>query len=238
MSQNRTFAAIAVALAIFLGLSALGYLLGDAAIRVKELERTVTVKGLAEREFPADVVIQPVPFTVAGNDLQALAAEIDANRDKIVEFLLEAGLGRDEISYSAPQIMDRSAQNYGGPKAEFRFVASQTVTIYSEDLDKARDVVARFGELGKQGVVLSGDGYNNRPDYIFRRLNEIKPEMVEEATRNAREVAQKFAADSDSKLGKIRRSSQGQFSISARDANNPHIKIVRVVSTIEYYLSD
>jgi hypothetical protein len=62
--------------------------------------------------------------------------------------------------------------------------------------------------------------------------------MIEEATRNAREVAQKFAEDSDSRLGKIRQASQGQFSIEPRDTNNPHIKKVRVVSTVEYYLSD
>jgi len=62
--------------------------------------------------------------------------------------------------------------------------------------------------------------------------------MVEEATTKAREVATKFAEDSQSKLGKIKRASQGQFSIAARDNNNPHIKKIRVVSTVEYYLSD
>jgi hypothetical protein len=86
--------------------------------------------------------------------------------------------------------------------------------------------------------VLTGGDYQSQTEYIFTRLNEVKPEMIEEATRNAREVAQKFAADSQSRLGKIRRASQGQFSISERDRNNPHIKQVRVVSTVEYYLSD
>jgi uncharacterized protein len=62
--------------------------------------------------------------------------------------------------------------------------------------------------------------------------------MVEEATTKAREVAEKFAKDSKSKLGKIKKASQGQFSINNRDKNNPHIKKIRVVSTVEYYLSD
>jgi hypothetical protein len=98
--------------------------------------------------------------------------------------------------------------------------------------------MTRLSELGKQGIVLSGGDYQSQPEYLFTRLNEVKPEMIEEATRQAREVAQKFAADSQSTLGRIRHASQGQFSIADRDRNNPHIKKVRVVSTVEYYLSD
>jgi uncharacterized protein len=92
--------------------------------------------------------------------------------------------------------------------------------------------------LGKEGIVFTGGNYQSQTEYLFTRLNEIKPEMIEEATRQAREVAQKFAADSQSTLGKIKKASQGQFSISDRDKNNPHIKKIRVVSTVEYYLSD
>jgi hypothetical protein len=95
-----------------------------------------------------------------------------------------------------------------------------------------------LSELGKKGIVFTGGNYQFQTEYIFTRLNEIKPEMIEEATRKAREVAEKFAMDSQSTLGKIKRASQGQFSISDRDKNNPHIKKVRVVSTVEYYLSD
>jgi len=92
--------------------------------------------------------------------------------------------------------------------------------------------------LGKAGLALSEGGYRSRTEYIFSGLNEIKPGMVEEATRKAREVAEKFAQDSNSELGKIKRARQGQFSITDRDSNNPHIKKVRVVNTVEYYLSD
>ena len=93
-------------------------------------------------------------------------------------------------------------------------------------------------ELGKKGIIFTGGRYQNTVEYLFTRLNEIKPIMVEEATTKAREVAEKFAKDSNSKLGKIKKARQGQFSINSRDKNNPHIKKVRVVSTIEYYLSD
>jgi hypothetical protein len=96
----------------------------------------------------------------------------------------------------------------------------------------------QMSALGKQGIVFTAGNYQYQIEYIFMRLNEVKPEMIEEATRKAREVAEKFAKDSKSTLGKIRRAYQGQFSISARDKNTPHIKKVRVVSTVAYYLSD
>jgi hypothetical protein len=98
--------------------------------------------------------------------------------------------------------------------------------------------MSRLVDLGKQGIALTGGGYQEQTEYLFTRLNEVKPAMIEEATTKAREVAQKFAQDSNSRLGKIKQASQGQFTISPRDKNNPHIKQVRVVSTIEYYLSD
>lgn len=98
--------------------------------------------------------------------------------------------------------------------------------------------MSSLSDLGKEGIVFTGGNYQSQTEYIFTRLNEIKPEMIEEATRQAREVAQKFAADSQSTLGKIKKASQGQFSINDRDKNNPHIKKIRVVSTVEYYLSD
>jgi hypothetical protein len=154
-------------------------------------------------------------------------------------FLQQAGIDASEITYPSPAIMDKSAQQYGSQdRAEFRYTASQTVTVYSENIDVVRAVMGRMSELGKQGIVFTGNDYQSQTEYIFTRLNDVKPEMIEEATRNAREVAEKFASDSKSSLGKIRAASQGQFSINARDKNNPHIKKVRVVSTISYYLSD
>jgi len=98
--------------------------------------------------------------------------------------------------------------------------------------------MGKLSVLGKKGIVFTVGNYEAKTEYIFTRLNQVKPQMVEEATRKAREIALKFAADSKSRLGKIKRASQGQFSIKSRDKNNPHIKKVRVVSTVEYYLSD
>lgn len=224
---------------IFLGLATLGYLLGDSAIRFKEYERTVKVKGLAEREYPADIVIWPIQFSEAGNDLAALYEALERDGALIRQLLADNGIAAQEISLSPPAITDKLAQQYGGgPRAEFRYSAMQTVTVYSEDVERVRKAQSRLGALVKQGVVFSGNPYQNATEYLFTRLNEVKPAMVEEATMKAREVAEKFAQDSNSRLGKIKSASQGQFSISARDRNNPHIKKVRVVSTVEYYLVD
>ncbi|MBR9868869.1 MAG: SIMPL domain-containing protein [Oceanospirillales bacterium] len=220
-------------------MSSLGYLLGDAAIRFKEYERTVTVKGLSEREYKADIVIWPIQFTAAGNDLADMYRSIDRSTEKIRAFIKSAGIPDSEISFSSPAITDKLAQQYGDQsRAEFRYTASQIVTVYSGDIDTVRTLMGKLSELGKQGIVFSGGNYQAQTEYIFSRLNEVKPGMIEEATRAAREVAEKFAADSESRLGKIRSASQGQFSISERDKNNPHIKKVRVVSTVAYYLSD
>lgn len=239
MRQSSSLNLLWLGLSIMLGLAALGYLLGHAAIKVKEYERTVTSKGLSEREYPADEVIWPISFSVAGNDLTAVYEELDQTSKQVRDFLASTGLKDGEVTLASPNLTDKLAQAWGdGQGAEFRYVATRTVTVYSSQVSQVRTAMGGLLELGKQGIAFTGDAYQNQVEYLFTRLNEVKPEMIEEATRNAREVANKFAADSDSKLGKIRSASQGQFSIEPRDTNNPHVKKVRVVSTVEYYLSD
>lgn len=224
---------------LFLGLSSLGYQLGNAAIKFREYERTVTVKGLSEREYEADIVIWPIQFTVAGNNLTEMYKSIDRNTTKIRMFLQEAGIDNDEITFSSPDLIDKLAQEYVIKLDALRYTASQTVTVYSTNIKVVKKAMGEMSDLGQQGIVFTKkDYYQSQIEYIFTRLNEIKPEMIEEATRKAREVAEKFALDSKSTLGKIRSASQGLFSINSRDRNNPHIKKIRVVSTISYYLSD
>lgn len=239
MRQSSGISLFGLGLAVFLGLATLGYLLGQAALQVKEYERTVTAKGLSEREYPADVVIWPVTFTLAGNDLGSLYQQIDTTSQRVRSYLQQAGIAVNEITLSSPVLTDKSAQAWSdSQRAEYRYVATRTVTVYARNVETVRSAMGGLLELGKEGIAFTGDAYQNRVEYLFTRLNDVKPEMIEEATRNARDVAQKFAEDSQSRLGKIRRASQGQFSIDARDTNNPHIKKVRVVSTVEYYLSD
>ena len=239
MSEINKFNSLILGVCILIGLSLLGYLLGNAAIKVKQFDRIVTVKGLSEREYEADIVIWPIQFTIASNDLEEMYNSIEKNSGRIRSFLENAGIGKEEITTSPPSIIDKSAQQYGDQSNyPFRYTSSQTVTVYSTNIRVVREVMGNLSELGKQGIVFTGENYQSQTEYIFTRLNEVKPEMIEEATQNAREVAEKFASDSKSTLGKIKNASQGQFSISERDKNNPHIKKVRVVSTISYYLSD
>jgi hypothetical protein len=239
MEQNKQTGHIILGISIILGLFILGYFLNNSVKTFRDYERTVTVRGLAEQEHLADVVIWPIQFTLASNIQDEIYRMLEDNAGKVMAFLAENGIDDDEISIDVPLVTDRSAQRGGGDTSgQFRYVASQAVTVYSNDVEHVREVMRNVGELGKQGVIISGDDYQFQTEYMFTRLNDIKPEMIEIATIEARKVAEKFAEDSDSKLGKIKTASQGQFSITDRDRNNPHIKNVRVVSTIEYYLTD
>lgn len=128
---------------------------------------------------------------------------------------------------------------YDSNIATFRYVANQTITVYSNKVDKVYILSNKIGELVKENIALgSSNQYGTTMEYIYTKLNDLKPEMIETATKNAREVAAKFAKDSNSSLGKIKSANQGQFTITNRDQHNPQIKNVRVVSTIEYYLVD
>jgi uncharacterized protein len=224
---------------IFLGLATLGQFLGSSLIRFREYERTVSVKGLAEKEYPADIVIWPIRFTEADNELARLYRRLETSTETIRQFLREHGVQDSEITVSPPAIIDKSAQQYGpAAKPEFRYSAVRTVTVYSGNIDLVRAAINELTELGGQEIVFTGNDYENTTEYLFTGLNEIKPLMIEEATTKAREVAEKFALDSRSSLGKIKKANQGQFTIEPRDRNNPHIKRIRVVSTVEYYLVD
>ncbi|MCD4721341.1 MAG: SIMPL domain-containing protein [Desulfobacula sp.] len=224
---------------IFLGLAFLGYFMGTSAIKFKEYERSVTVKGLSQKELPADIVLWPIQFERADNNLETLYLTLEKDRGHIFRFLTSNGIDKKEISISPPSVVDKLAQQYGGNyKAPFRYSGYQVVTVYSTQVKTVRETINKLAELGKKGIVFKSDDYRHNTEYIFTRLNDIKPEMIEEATNKARQVADKFAEDSASKLGKIKKARQGQFSIRDRDKNNPHIKVIRVVSTVEYYLTD
>jgi hypothetical protein len=224
---------------ICVGLIGLGFLLAGGVTKIRALSRTVEVKGLSEREVPANIVIWPIKFKEADNDLNVLFSTIQRKNAVVVEFLKKQGFKDDEISTSAPAVVDKQAQEYSeSGTSRFRYSGSSTITVYTGNVDLVREAMQRLVELGKVGIAISGDTYESKTQFLFTKLNDIKPQMIEEATKNASEVAEKFAQHSKSKLGKIRRASQGQFSIEDRDSNTPYIKKVRVVSTVEYYLTD
>ena len=237
MNDKGTSPAFVLGVFICIGLALLGYFISGGITRIKALDRTVTVKGLSEREVPANIAIWPIKFSEADNNLNNLFSTLQRKNTIIIEFLKSQGFKDEEISTSAPAIQDRQAQGYI-ESFKFRYSGTSTITVYTEDVDAVRKTMEKLVELGKKGIAISGEDYQSQTDFLYTKLNDIKPEMIEEATKNAREVAEKFAKDSKSKLGKIKTASQGLFTIDNRDKNTPYIKKVRVVSTVEYYLSD
>lgn len=211
--------------------------LGNAIYRARATERFVTVKGLAEREVDADLAIWPITFKDVGNDLIQLQKLVEKRRQVITDFLLEKGFSKDNISYSAPRITDAQAEYYGNNPPSYRYRVQSTVTVRSSKVELVKESMEASGDLVSKGVVLA-DNWENRTTFMFTALNNIKPEMIHEATMNAKEAAATFAEDSGSKVGKIRNASQGYFTINDRDQNSPDKKIVRVVTTMEYFLVD
>ena len=223
---------------ICIGMIAMGLIAGSSAIRFKEYERVVTVKGLAEREVPADIVVWPIRFAAANNNLTDLYATMETNTKQILSYLQASGFSSSEITTAAPTVTDKFAQDYGNQNVNLRYTAQQVITVYSKNIDAVRASQGNLAELGKKGIAFGGNEYNQKTQFLFTKLNEIKPAMIEEATRNARSVAEQFASDSKSQIGKLKSANQGQFSIEDRDSNTPYLKKVRVVSTVDYYLSD
>lgn len=223
---------------IALGLVILGLSIKSGIGIFSQRDRIVNVKGLAEREVPADKAIWPLVYKDVGNDLVSLHNNLNTKNQAIVSFLKTNDIKDEEISISAPQVVDLQADRYKYNQAPHRYNITSVITVSSDNVDLVRKLMSEQGELLRQGIAITGGDYQYNVQFMFTKLNDIKPQMIEDATKNAREAAIKFAEDSDSKLGKIRSAYQGQFTISDRDANTPHIKNVRVVSTIEYYLKD
>ena len=226
---------IFLGLAIMVGLVFLGLMLPRTAREFRSFERTVSVKGLCEREVPADKVIWPVVYKVVGNDLGSVYRSIENKKETIIAFLKKGGIDPEDISVSVPSLSDKDAQEYGGNTRLYRYVATCTLTVCSNEVDKVLALMAAQSELLSKDIILDS-GWDSTPQFLFEGLNDLKPEMIEEATKNARQVAEKFAKDSGSSLGKIRTASQGTFSIEARDSNTPQTKKVRVVTSVTYYL--
>ena len=231
--DSKRFQLPIAGLLIAIGLYLLGWTLSHALTEIKDRDRVVTVKGLAEKEVPADKVIWPLAFKEIGNDMISMYDELNRKNQIIVTFLKNNG-----ISLSAPQIIDMKAERYSNTQSPYRYNITSVITVTSGQIDRVRKLMDKQADLLKLGVAITGGEYQYSPQFFFTKLNEIKPGMIEEATKNARSSAEKFAKDSDSELGKIKRANQGQFIIEDRDVNTPYIKSVRVVTTVDYYLED
>lgn len=221
-----------------LGMVLLGVFIMSGLKSISGNSRVVNVKGLAEMEVPANKVIWPLMYKSLGDNLLSLYDNISNTNNTVVSFLKSKGITENEITINAPEIIDMQAERYNSSPIPYRYNITTVITVTSTKVDLVRKLIAEQSELLKKGIAITGGDYRYNVVYEYTGLNTIKPQMIEEATKNARKSALKFAKDSESNLGKIKSASQGQFSIENRDANTPFIKKIRVVTTVDYLLED
>ena len=227
---------LASAAILAIGLIAGGYLLGDGLTRAREADRSVTVRGLAERDVTADLATWTISYSASDYDLDGAQASIDADTAALRAFFGELGFPEDALQPTGVNVSTGRTQ-----AGETVFTVRQRMALRTTDIARAQRAVRRQFDLVRRGVLLEE---SSGMAYTFTRLNDIKPQMVAEATRDARAAAEQFAKDSDTGVGGIKRATQGYFEISARDgdgggwgvADTP-FKKVRVVTTIDFYLS-
>jgi len=224
------------AVAFIAGMGLFGAIVSSAILKTRS--PSVTVKGLSEREVPADLVIWPLRFSVNANELAQLQKQVVESRKVVKDFLQGEGFKEEEMSTPPTQISDFTNIALDDEKAKrpFLYSARVTVLLRTKNVEAAKQALERCDKLVSQGIVLSGGEYMSGPQFLFTGLNTIKPDMIREATQNARKAAEKFAEDSQSPVGKIRRANQGPFEVQDVDPSSPERKIVRVVATVDYEL--
>jgi hypothetical protein len=227
--KNNVIAGALIALGVCLG----GMFIYFGISKFANKDRAVTVKGLSTREVEADYAVWPLAYGWSGNDLPALYDKLEKVTARVKKHLLDLGFEEADIRQGSISVNDNWENYYGNNRPEYKYTLSTSLIVST---DKVKQVVAAQGkesELLKEGIIVKTEKWNL--DYQFNGLPELKPSMIEEATQNARAVAQKFADDAQCSLGSIRRASQGQFTIDA-DEYQPWVKHIRVVTTVDYFL--
>jgi uncharacterized protein len=250
-SDNRqlTVAVIALGVCLLIGLTTAGYFIGKGAARFKSDSRTVSVKGLVEKEVKADKAIWNLSLRYASNNLKDAHTKISADREATIAFIRSKGFKDEEIERQPTQTIDKAARDYGQQQASdrIRYVVATSVIVKTNNVDQVRAALGATEELLKSGVILDGEreGGVANPRYIISSFNTIRPQLLAEATKNARATAQQFASDSGATVGRIRSANQGMIQIFGSDGNDesgPYsptstiIKKIRVVSTFEFDL--
>ncbi len=237
MADNRLVPAVVFGGLLAAGMIGGGALIGQGVVNARVGDRTVSVRGLAERDVRADLAILPVRFTASGEVLSEVQARIDGDLVIVRRFLAQQGYPADAVALGRLEVADRRAREYGSQDQGPRFILAQTVIVRSGDVDRVQNTTRALNDLIRQGVVLQDF---TGPSYIFTGLNEVRPAMIAEATASARSGAEQFAKDSGTGVGAIREASQGYFEILARDESGDERqtpdKKVRVVTTIRYAL--
>ena len=233
MEKNSIWKYVIAAVAVV----ALGFCIRSGMMNLNSSNRSVQVKGLSEREVKADNVTWPIIYKVVGSDLPGLYDKVETNNNIVLEFLHKNGITDEEISINAPKVQNNVAESWSAERA-FDYGLTQVITVKSKNVDLVNKLLIAQRELIKKNIPITmGNSYDTpQIRYDYSGLNTIKPDMIKEATQNARLAAEQFANDSGSSVGDIKHATQGQFSIEDRDENTPYIKTVRVVTTVEFCL--
>ncbi len=236
---------IVAALFVAAGIALAGWFVGASLVESRQPLRTVTVKGLSERAVQADLGFWPIRFVATGPSLEAARASLETAEGAVRSFLAERGFEDGEIQVQNVLVEDRAAgYNAGSMNDDYRFVLTEDMLVTTAKVTELAEASRSVADLLRQGVVFSSDAYSAGASFVFTNINDLKSEMLTEATTRAKETAAQFATESGAQVGDIQSANQGVFEIlPAVDIPNdrPEKQIdkkVRVVTTITYFLVD
>jgi hypothetical protein len=227
------------------GIAMGGFFAGHGLVKSRLGFRTVTVKGLAERSVKADLGFWPIKFVATGPTLAEARQSLNANDIAVKNYLKAQGFAPADISVQNIQVQDKWADSYGQQVSEgVRYVLTENVMVRSTDVNKISTASSGIAALIDQGVIFSSDSYSAGPTFLFTKLNDLKPVLLTEATRRAREAAQQFAQQSGARVGGIQNANQGVIEVNPaveipNESGEKQIdKTVRVVTTITYFIKE
>lgn len=244
----KTTTAWIISIALILSFAISSFIVGRGIQRFRTEDRSINVRGFSEREVKSDLAVWIIQSRIASNDLTTGSQEIEATKNKIIAFLKQNQIKEEEIIIEGITVTDKKAQEYDNYQQNiaFRYLITQNFQIRSNNVDLIQKVSRMTGELLQVGVFISNSNYGNPLQFYFTKLNDIKPEMLIEATQNARKAAEQFANENDASLGRLKKANQGLFTIVDRTASlsggeggyagssNDLFKKVRVVISTEY----
>jgi hypothetical protein len=236
---------VVAALCVAAGIALAGWFVGTSLVESRQPLRTVTVKGLSERSVEANLGFWPIRFVATGATLESARTSLENSEGAVRAFLADRGFSEEEIQVQNVLVEDRAAgYSAGSTPDEFRFVLTEDMLVTTDRVGDLAEASRSVADLLRQGVVFSSDAYSAGASFVFTGINDLKSEMLTEATQRAKETAEQFATESGARVGDIQTANQGVFEILPaveipNDRPEKQIdKKVRVVTTITYFLID
>lgn len=231
-----------IATAIVIAAIVLG---GSYALKAKS-NQSISVTGLGEENFDSDLIVWKATFSNRGSDLKMASAELKADKEKIMSYLISKGVKAENIVFSSVDIQKEFSNSYddnGNIQSSYfsGYMLNQTLKIESGEVDKIEMISREVTELINQNVELT----SMAPDYYYTKLAELKLKMIESATKDAKERAEKIASNSGSSLGDLKNASMGVIQITARNSaedyswggsfnTNSRLKTASITIRLEY----